>query len=57
MTLELGAPFLEQGLDSAHYTALAQRLALFFPGLKPHDLHDFTSVEALLKVSIIRIPP
>ena len=57
MTLELGAPFLEQGLDSAHYTALAQRLALFFPGLKPHDLHDFTSVGALLKVSIIRIPP
>ena len=49
VTLELGAPFPEQGLASAHYPALARRLALFFPGLKPHDLYRFTSVAALLE--------
>ena len=49
MSLELGAPFPEQGLASAHYPALARRLAQFFPGLKPHDLYRFTSVAALLE--------
>ena len=49
VALELGAPFPEQGLASAHYPALARRLALFFPGLKPHDLYRFTSVAALLE--------
>ena len=48
LTTEQGVTFAEQGVTSAQIPLLARRLAPFFPGLMPHDLYRFTSIDALL---------
>ena len=48
ITLDPPTPFAEQGITSALIPALTRRLAPFFPGLNPHDLYRYTSLDALV---------
>ena len=48
MQVARDVPFADQGITSNQNTMLAKALASYFPGIGPHGLYRFTSLDALI---------
>jgi len=47
-TLDLDIEFSAQGITSVGFVELLPKLEPFFPGILPHDLYRFTTIDALI---------